>query len=77
MGWVSASKLLARKRPRLVPVSDRVVRCALGAPRGSWLWLNERFGEDDGELTMRLLGLREQARVDVLVSAPRVLDVVL
>lgn len=41
------------------------------------MWLNERFGEDDGELTMRLLGLREQARVDVLVSAPRVLDVVL
>lgn len=31
--WVIAGKLLARKRPRLLPVYDKVVRCALGRPR--------------------------------------------
>jgi hypothetical protein len=35
-GWVSAGKLLARKRPRLIPVYDSVVREALGRPRAFW-----------------------------------------
>ena len=73
LGWVSASKLLARKRPWLIPVSDRVVRCAPGAPRGPWLWLNDRLGEDAGELAMQLLGLRADAGVPESVPAPRVL----
>jgi Family of unknown function (DUF6308) len=28
VGWVTAGKLLARKRPSLIPVYDDVVRCA-------------------------------------------------
>jgi Family of unknown function (DUF6308) len=32
-GWVTAGKLLARKRPALIPVYDSVVRCALGRPK--------------------------------------------
>jgi hypothetical protein len=36
VGWVIAGKILARKRPRLLPVYDRVVRCAAGRrPSGS------------------------------------------
>ena len=40
LGAVAAGKLLARKRPRLIPVWDHVVRCALGHPNGAWLWLD-------------------------------------
>ncbi|WP_232839073.1 DUF6308 family protein [Streptomyces triticisoli] len=32
IGWVTVGKLLARKRPRLLPVYDQVVRCLLGRP---------------------------------------------
>ncbi|MDK1348939.1 DUF6308 family protein [Streptomyces sp. 378] len=32
VGWVTAGKLLARKRPRLLPVYDDVVRCAWDTP---------------------------------------------
>ena len=46
MGWVTAGKLLARKRPRLIPVYDRVVRCALGRPAKPWRWLNDAFALD-------------------------------
>jgi hypothetical protein len=41
VGWVTAGKLLARKRPRLVPVYDRVVMDAVGRPRKFWLSLRE------------------------------------
>jgi hypothetical protein len=36
IGPVIAGKLLATKRPHLVPIYDRVVAGALGAPRGQW-----------------------------------------
>lgn len=38
--WVAANKLLARKRPHLLPVYDRVVREELFAPASVWacLW---------------------------------------
>jgi hypothetical protein len=39
VGWVIAGKLLARKRPHLIPVWDHVVRCAMGYPENAWLWL--------------------------------------
>ena len=32
VGWVTAWKLMARKRPRLIPVWDHVVRCAMNYP---------------------------------------------
>lgn len=35
-GWVRVNKLLARKRPNLVPVYDTVVRSWLGAPSPLW-----------------------------------------
>jgi hypothetical protein len=33
VGWVTTGKLLARKRPSLIPVYDNVVRCAFGHPK--------------------------------------------
>ena len=71
IGWVTATKLLARKRPRLVPVYDRVVRCAVGTPAGPWLWFQERFAENGGELAAALRELRADAGVSEGVSLPR------
>ncbi len=38
VSWVTAGKLLARKRPRLIPVYDRVVKTALGRKDGDEWW---------------------------------------
>lgn len=74
--WVIARKLLARKRPRLLPVYDKVVRCALGRPRPSfWLALHAALREDDRALHHELLALRQVAGVPETVSALRICDV--
>ena len=76
MGWVITSKLLARKRPQLLPVYDRVVRCSFGRPAGVWNWLLAMFAADGGVLAKQLQVAREAARVPAKVSALRVLDVI-
>lgn len=74
--WVIAGKLLARKRPRLLPVYDKVVRCALGCPRPSvWLALHAALRVDDRALHRQLFELRQVAGVPETVSALRVCDV--
>ncbi|MGW3520595.1 DUF6308 family protein [Streptomyces hydrogenans] len=75
VNWVIAGKLLARKRPRLLPVYDRVVRCAVGRPPSFWLALHTALREDDAALHRRLLELRQVAGVPETVSALRVCDV--
>ncbi|MFD8197460.1 DUF6308 family protein [Streptomyces wuyuanensis] len=76
VNWVTAGKLLARKRPRLLPVYDKVVRCALGRPRPSfWLALHAALRENDRALHRQLLELREAAGLPQTVSALRVCDV--
>ncbi|MEU6578292.1 DUF6308 family protein [Streptomyces sp. NPDC046805] len=76
VGWVIAGKLLARKRPRLLPVYDKVVRCALGRPRPSfWLPLHDALRADDRALHRQLLALRQVAGLPETVSALRVCDV--
>ncbi|WP_098017695.1 DUF6308 family protein [Streptomyces sp. b62] len=75
VGWVIAGKLLARKRPRLLPVYDRVVRCALGHPPSFWTELRTAQRKDDAALHHRLLSLRQSAGLPETVSALRVADV--
>ncbi|MFD7164821.1 DUF6308 family protein [Streptomyces violascens] len=76
VGWVIAGKLLARKRPRLLPVYDNVVRCALGRPRPSfWVALHAALRADDGSLNRQLLALRQTAGLPETVSVLRVCDV--
>lgn len=76
VGWVTAGKLLARKRPRLLPVYDDVVRCALGHPTDFWLTLQAALREDGAALHRQLLELRQAAGLPETVSALRVCDVV-
>jgi hypothetical protein len=77
VGWVTAGKLLARKRPHLIPVWDQVVRCALGRSKGVWLWLDELLRAEEAVLFHRLEALHRQAALPAAVSLLRVLDVVI
>ncbi|MCJ0869696.1 DUF6308 family protein [Streptomyces sp. AP-93] len=77
LGWVTANKLLARKRPRLLPVYDQVVRCAVAEPASFWLSLRDALAADGKALHEQLLSLRDDAEVPETVSALRICDVVL
>ncbi|MFJ6011724.1 DUF6308 family protein [Streptomyces sp. NPDC092952] len=77
IGPVTASKLLARKRPRLLPVYDQVVRCVLGRPKSFWLDLHSALRADDQALHHELTALRRAAGLPPAISALRVCDVVL
>lgn len=75
---VIASKVLARKRPHLLPVYDGVVACALGSPDLAVFWtaLHQTLAADGGGLDGRLTQLRATAGLDD-ISNIRALDVVL
>ncbi len=77
VAWVTAGKLLARKRPRLIPVWDNVVRCALGRPEPGrvWLWLNNDVFRST-EIRDQLKTLHDAAGLPSEVSLPRTFDVV-
>lgn len=77
MGWVTAGKVIARKRPHLVPVYDNVVRCVLGEPIGVWDWLRGMLTADHGVLVAQLEEVRAAGGVPEQVSVLRVLDVIL
>lgn len=76
VGWVTAGKLMARKRPDLIPVWDRIVRCAFGRCDGVWLCLDGLLRAQDGAVLHRLAKLREDTGVPERVSLLRILDVV-
>ncbi|SKB04141.1 DUF6308 family protein [Aeromicrobium choanae] len=74
VGPTTASKLLARKRPRLRPIYDSVVANVLGSQR---LWEPLRLQlTSEPALQERLLRLRRDAGLDEAVSALRVFDVI-
>lgn len=76
IGWVTANKLLARKRPRLLPVYDDLVESRLRAPKSFWASLHGSLRDDDHALHRRLLAIREAAAIGDDISALRVFDVV-
>ncbi|MFB7331161.1 DUF6308 family protein [Streptomyces adustus] len=67
----------SRKRPRLLPAYDQVVRCVLGRPKSFWLDLHGALRADDHALHRDLTALRHSADLPATVSALRVCDVVL
>lgn len=73
IGWVTANKLIAHKRPETIPVYDRVIKRALQPPSGKWwLALQNAFDEDLVEL---LGALRADAGLPESISLLRILDV--
>ncbi|WP_141401484.1 DUF6308 family protein [Ornithinimicrobium cerasi] len=75
-GPTTVSKLMARKRPRLIPIYDSVIdRSVLGGSGVLWRPLHSALRADDFALHHRLLRVRALAGVDESVSALRVFDV--
>ncbi|WP_165497100.1 DUF6308 family protein [Rhodococcus sp. ABRD24] len=75
VGRTVASKLIARKRPRLYPIYDRVVGEVLGTKRAHLEPVRQALRANDGELHRRLVALREQAQLSGAVPPIRILDV--
>jgi hypothetical protein len=72
MGGTKTSKLLARKRPGLVPIQDSVVLEALGRPDRLWEPLRLKLRSDLGDA---LAELHAEAALASDVPLLRVLDV--
>ncbi len=75
VGRTVASKLIARKRPRLFPIYDRVIGEVLGAKQAHYEAVRQALRANDRELHRRLVALRSAAGLDDSVPALRVLDV--
>jgi hypothetical protein len=75
VGWVTAGKLLARKRPALIPVYDGIVRCAMGWPKDFWAALRYALRQNDGQLRADIERLLKHAEVPPAVTPLRGLDV--
>jgi len=71
VGTATASKLLARKRPRLCPVSDKVVIQAVGVP--GWTWEALRCLLQDPQARAQIEELRPPSAAGA--SLLRILDV--
>ncbi len=77
VGQTTASKLYARKRPRLRPIYDAVVSAVLGTQLRHWEPIRQALQPSaSGDLHQELIALREAAELPEQVSALRVLDVV-
>lgn len=77
VGATITSKLMARKRPRLIPVQDRRVLRALRHPRGLSFWeaMRDHLRKDDQALSTWLRRVREASGIGDDISEIRVLDV--
>lgn len=79
VGATKASKLMARKRPRLIPIYDSVVGPLMGLTRnskGQWARWYDAFTNDSG-LSERLTRIRRISGIDDPISDIRVMDIVL
>lgn len=77
VGSTLTSKLLARKRPALIPIQDSVVRRALRHADGDDFWsqFRDALTQDEAALTRRLESIRELAQVGSDISLLRIFDV--
>jgi hypothetical protein len=76
IGSVSASKLVARKRPQLLPVYDSVVKGALQpSSKDFWIPLRNSLLRDDSAILNRLQEIKNEAQLEVDPPLLRILDV--
>ncbi|MBO1266636.1 DUF6308 family protein [Arthrobacter cavernae] len=78
VGATTASKILARKRPHLIPIYDSVVAPLMGleSADGQWTRWHAALTGDRG-LAERLHAIREQSEINLQISDLRIMDVVL
>lgn len=79
IGWVKAGKLLAAKRPALIPVYDDKVREYVGSPPHFWKSLRSSLSTPEARLltSLPLAGVAAAAPTDVDLSYIRQIDIVL
>ncbi|MFE6895581.1 DUF6308 family protein [Streptomyces sp. NPDC057717] len=75
LGSTRVAKLLARKRPRLLPVYDEIVGCTAGYTASWWRTLHNALGTDDQALHHIFQAVRTTAGLPETVSVLRVIDV--
>ena len=76
VGGTTTSKLIARKRPHLVPILDSVINRELSIVRGRfWLPLHDWLAADDRANHRHLESLRTKAGLGPDISVLRVFDV--
>ncbi|ROR72389.1 DUF6308 family protein [Bogoriella caseilytica] len=78
VGPTTVSKLMARKRPPLIPVWDSVIQRAFGLKNSGAQWRiwRDNLAADNQRLHRDMLVLREKAGLTDEISALRILDVV-
>lgn len=78
VGRTKASKMMARKRPHLIPIYDSVVAPLMGLKKSDNQWLTwyGAFTEDPG-LQQRLRKIKKASEVEELISDLRVMDILL
>ncbi len=67
----TASKLLARKRPRLIPITDSIIVSAVGTPGETWVTLQHCFQDDLFRQQVESLRPKDTERISLL----RIFDV--
>lgn len=76
LGRTTVTKLIARKRPRLIPIYDTEINRSLGLNKGAhWVPLAAELQANDRRLHDRLVELHASAGLGPEVSPLRVLDV--
>ncbi|AXH96616.1 hypothetical protein DV701_11225 [Ornithinimicrobium avium] len=76
VGETRATKLLARKRPRLVPIVDSVIKQAVfGGANSQWRPLHAALTAQESLLWNRLLHLRQASGLSECVTPLRIFDV--
>lgn len=77
LGRTTVSKLIARKRPRLIPIYDREVNKVLALNKGPlWRPLADALQAHGHALHRNLLALRDESGIGDDISPLRVLDVI-
>jgi hypothetical protein len=75
VGWVTAGKLMARKRPRLIPIYDDVVRNAFDLEKGIWWKAMRDVLADNPDIVLAATQLRSDSGIGDEISILRVIDV--
>lgn len=76
IGPTKASKIMARKRPNLIPITDERIRKLVGRSGDYWLQWYSAMTDGSG-LPERLDGIKEKADIKQNPSPLRILDVIL
>jgi hypothetical protein len=79
VGPTIASKLMARKRPHLIPIWDDIIGQVIGkrGPRNQWLNWHTLLTSKNDDLPCRLHRIHEQSGVTQELSELRIMDAIL